>query len=191
MILKVTNENTVYDGFLPIIKAQITITTTDTETHSYSRERVQRADAVAVLLLNTDTNAILLTKQFRYAVYGRVEGHLPEIPAGKIDGNDTPEETAVREVMEECGIRITDEQLIHLSSFFASPGYTTEKYHLYFAKYSNADRIGKGGGLESENEFIESYEVAVSDFLKMIEQDELPDAKTILAALKAQQKGLL
>ena len=186
----VSNTKMVHNGFLPVEEGEIHASVSDGSSYTYTRERVLRRDAVAVLLYNTDTKCIMLTKQFRFAVHGKTDEFLTEIPAGKVDAGEDVISTAVRETLEECGVAIEPKQLVPLSSFFASPGYTAEKYHLFFASFGNQQKISDGGGLESEHEFIHVFEMPVGDFFKQLSEDVLCDAKTIMAGLLAKEKGL-
>lgn len=53
------------------------------------------------------------------------------------------------ETKEEIGDAIS--QLQKVSIVFLSPGLMREQVHLYLAAYKNEDKIGRGGGLVSEN----------------------------------------
>ncbi|MFI5204181.1 MAG: NUDIX domain-containing protein [Flavobacteriales bacterium] len=191
MKYKVIQTRMAHDGFLPIEEGTIVMENEEGKKYTYMRERVLRRDAAAVLLFNSDTRMITLTRQFRFAVHGKTNGFLTEIAAGKVDHHENEELTAIRETLEECGIEIKTSDLVKLSSFFASPGYTAEKYHLFFVSHTNKQKINKGGGLAAEHEYIEVVEVPVDEFYRQVMNDEIPDAKTIMAALLAKQKGLI
>lgn len=60
--------------------------------------RINAPDGVIVLAL-TESNQLVLVEQFRPAI-GQ---HTLELPAGARDPNETPEETAARELYEETG----------------------------------------------------------------------------------------
>jgi ADP-ribose pyrophosphatase len=47
---------------------------------------------------------VLLTRQYRYLI----DGYSWEIPGGKVDKGETPETAAVRECIEETGVRCSD-----------------------------------------------------------------------------------
>jgi len=77
----------------------------------------------AVVMLPFDGERIWLVRQPREAVG---EDALLELPAGKLNGGE-PLDTAKRELREEIGKSAATWQ--HLTSFYASPGFTNEKIH--------------------------------------------------------------
>src|SRR5690625_4675186 len=89
------------------------------------REIVKHPGAVAIIPI-TEDNKIIFVEQYRKPL----ERSLIEIPAGKIEPNEKPEITAVRELEEETGY--TTDQLELVASFYTSPGFADEMIHLYF-----------------------------------------------------------
>jgi len=183
---QVKKEKIVFDKALIIQEAHLETVSAGGKVLAYSRLRVKRVDAVAVFIYNTGSESVVLTRQFRYAISDRVSTPILELMAGKIDPGETPEQTALRESLEECGYRIRPEKLIPLASFFASPGYTSEKYHLFFAAVTSPDRVSQGGGLESENESIEVVEMPLAEFRQLVKSGQIVDAKTLLGAVYAE-----
>jgi nudix-type nucleoside diphosphatase (YffH/AdpP family) len=155
---------------------------------SYKKLMVKREDAVAVLIFNTDSEEFILTRQFRYPISSAVKEQIIEVVAGKIDEGESAMETAIREVEEEVGYKITETTTHLLASCFASPGYSSECFHIFFATVTNADKITKGGGLEEENEHIETVQMSMHEFKEMISNGTIQDAKTYLAGLLAKDK---
>jgi nudix-type nucleoside diphosphatase (YffH/AdpP family) len=176
--MKIVNQEIVYNGKLLVESGTI-----KHKKQVFSRERIKREDAVAVLLLNTDRNVIILTSQFRYPVAEREKLNILEIPAGKIDAGESPEKTAIREIEEETGYRLKHSDLQPLLSCYASPGYSSEKFHLFFALVSDKDKVSESYGLEEENEYIKIVEIKVKDLESLIRQGKILDTKTNLAGL--------
>ena len=70
---------------------------------------------------------ILLIKQYRYAA----EDFLYEVPAGRLDPNESPLDCARRELLEETGC--TAERIEPLYTFFTTPGFIDERIHGFMA----------------------------------------------------------
>ncbi|MBC7382266.1 MAG: NUDIX hydrolase [Bacteroidia bacterium] len=161
----------------------------DEEGKSFKRSRLNRQDAACVLILNTDSDKYILTRQYRYAIAAKTTEIILEIVAGKVDKGEEPLEAAIRESLEETGYLVKKKNIKFLTSCFASPGYTSERFYIYFATVTNADKINKGGGKKNENESIEIEEMAVNDFDELIKSGEIKDSKTYIAALLCKQKN--
>ncbi|HHX84172.1 MAG TPA: NUDIX hydrolase [Actinomycetales bacterium] len=91
------------------------------------REICGHDDAVAVVALD-EQGRLVLVRQYRHAVGER----LWELPAGlcDVDGEE-PLETARRELVEETGLAA--EHWRPLVEIVPSPGFCTERVHLYLA----------------------------------------------------------
>ncbi len=140
----------------------------------------ERGDSAAALLFNKDTQKVLLIEQFRYPTYEKGPGWMQEIVAGVIDENEQPEETIRREIREEIGYEV-GEALTHIATFYVSPGGTSERNMVYYAEVSSADRTSQGGGKVSEHEDIELVEMTLSDLWQALDNNEIVDAKTLIA----------
>lgn len=178
-MLKILKEDIVFNDRLIIEKAEIS----DEHNYNFARLRLNREDASAVLILNTETDKIILTKQFRYAISSKIKEQILEIVAGKIDEGEKPLQAAIREVEEEVGYRIDPKNIQLLVSCFASPGYSSECFYIYYATVTNADKISEGGGLETENESISVVEMDSKEFKSLIKTGNIKDAKTYIAGL--------
>jgi ADP-ribose pyrophosphatase len=133
-----------------------------------TREIVVHPDVVAILPV-LDDGRIVMVRQYRKAT----ERTLLEVPAGGIDGDETPEEAARREMIEETGYRIGSLELLY--TFYVSPGYTTEKMYLY-----RAAKLQPGEPTE-ETDQIEVVTVSPEEAQARIGTGEIADAKSILA----------
>ncbi|MDD7914520.1 NUDIX domain-containing protein [Polaribacter sp. MSW5] len=139
-----------------------------------------KSDGIAILLYNPTTNKVILSKQFRAPVYvhGISEGFSIEVVGGAIDKNESPESAAIRETEEEVGYKI--DAVKRISTVFLSPGIVNEKVHLFIGEYSDENKTENGGGVIAEGEEIEVLETEFSEALKMIENEEIIDARTIM-----------
>jgi len=92
-----------------------------------TREIVEHPGAVAVLVQDPE-GRVLLVRQGRPAA-GR---ELWEIPAGKLEPGEPPEQAARRELREETGL--IAETLVPLGVIYSTPGYSNEVIHLFLAQ---------------------------------------------------------
>ncbi len=141
-------------------------------------EMVRHPGASAILPFLTDPGGedpqVLLIRQYRYAA----EGYVYEVPAGRLDPGETPEECAVRELKEETGCGAGN--IEHLCSFYTTPGFTDEKIHAYMA----SDLTRGESSLEAD-EFVETISLPLSRALGMIREGSIVDAKTALTLMYA------
>jgi nudix-type nucleoside diphosphatase (YffH/AdpP family) len=143
------------------------------------RLSLERGNSVAVLAFNLETKKLILIRQFRYPPYKNGHGWTIEAIAGIIDSGETPEEAARREVQEETGLSIV--ALEHISTFYPSPGGSSEQIYLYYSEVSGASTMNnKPGGMVNEGEDIISLEITLDDALLKIRSGEIMDAKTII-----------
>ncbi len=136
-----------------------------------TREVVEYTGAVAVLAL-TEDQEVVMVRQYRYPV-GR---ELIELPAGKIETGEDPEDSARRELLEEVGC----EALLwrFLGRFYSTPGFTSESMHLYLAqKLTFRDQN------PDEGEFVEVIRVPFVEAVDMALRGTICDAKSICGLL--------
>jgi ADP-ribose pyrophosphatase len=115
---------------------------------------------------------ILLIRQYRYAA----DGFIYEIPAGRLEPGEPPEECAVRELREETGC--TAAKMEHLYTMYTTPGFTDEKIHLFVAT-----GLVRGESALELDEFVEVVPTAMSAALRLIKDGTINDAKTALSIL--------
>lgn len=138
-----------------------------------SREIVKHPGAVAIMAI-TEDKKIVLVEQYRKAL----ERSIIEIPAGKIEPGEPPEETARRELEEETGY--TTSSLQYVQSFATSPGFADEVIHLYFAE--NIEKMSIKATLD-EDEFVEVLYVTIEEMESLVTNNKIYDAKTAFACL--------
>ncbi len=175
---RILHEKKVFDGKRSIEEGEI-----ESHGQKFMKQRLNREDAVAVLLVDINSNKIILTRQFRYAIAAKTEEWILEIAAGRIDKDEEPADTAIRETLEETGYKIKKENLQKLVSCFVTPGYSSERFIIYYARVSDADKVSEGGGLKNEHEHIEVVEMSIPEFVENIKGGHFKDAKTYIAGM--------
>ncbi|HEY1864722.1 MAG TPA: NUDIX domain-containing protein [Roseiarcus sp.] len=175
-------------GRFDLTRTEIEVTEDDGSSRTLNHDVYRHGKAAAVLLYDAERRVVTLVKQFRAGAY-LSDGALATIEAcaGMLDG-DPPEICAIREALEETGIVITTP--VHAFDAYMSPGGMTEKIACFVAPYGEADRTGKGGGVD-EDEHIEVLEIPFAGALSMIERGAIADAKTIALLYYAKANGLM
>ncbi|MCR5874238.1 NUDIX hydrolase [Phenylobacterium sp. J426] len=95
--------------------------------------------------------------------------------------NEDPEDTAIREALEEVGVQLS--RLDAVGSPFSSPGVSSEKIDLFLAEYTQADRVTDGGGVAGENELISVEEIPLAQLWAWLDQRRIEDLKTLALIL--------
>jgi ADP-ribose pyrophosphatase len=135
------------------------------------REVVRHPGAVVILPL-LDDGRVCFVRNYRVAVAET----LIELPAGTLEPNEDPAETARRELAEETGYRAS--RIDHLLTFCMSPGILDERMHLYIARQLVAGPMALEPG-----EDIEPVLCTWDETLAMVRRGEIRDAKTLVGLL--------
>jgi ADP-ribose pyrophosphatase len=151
-------------------------------TRVFNREIFERGDAVVVMPYDIARDKVLLIEQFRVgALNNKDSPWLLEFVAGMFDVNESPEEVAIREAKEEANLNLRTQDLVPLFEFYPSPGGTTEKLHLYLAKFDSSNVCsGQIYGLPEENEDILLHLVSRTEALALLSQGKITNAATII-----------
>ena len=167
------------DNWYTLKKATYQYQRKDGSWQEQQREAYDRGNGAAVLLYDKERQVLLLTRQFRLPTYmnGNENGMLIEVCAGLLDGDD-PDDCIRKEIIEETGYQIS--KVKKVMEAYMSPGSVTEILYLYIAPYSPNLKVEDGGGIEKEQEEIETIEVSLSQAMSMISSGEIKDAKTIM-----------
>jgi len=134
---------------------------------------VHHPGAAAVVPFTGD-GEVALIRQYRHAAGGTIL----EVPAGKLDSGELPEQCAARELAEEAGFRA--DRIVALASIWTTPGFTDEVIHL-FAAFD----LERCSSRPEDDEVIEVIRVPLEYALDLVWRGELRDAKSALALIHA------
>ena len=107
-----------------------------------------------------------------------------EVPAGRIEAGETPEEAAARETLEETGWR--PGPLTRVGSYHPSNGSSDQVFHVFTA--AGATHVGDPSDI-GESERVEW--VPVDEVRRLVASDELADGLSLTALLWALAVGTI
>ena len=137
------------------------------------REVVEHPGGVTVLPIDED-GYVYCVRQFRYPM----SEHLLEVPAGKLEYGEEPLLCAIRELSEETGISASE--FLDLGKVYPSPGFCREILYIYMAR-----GLSFGNSHPDHNEFLDVEKIHIDELVRLVMNNEITDAKTIIAVLKA------
>ena len=132
-----------------------------------SRDVVVHPGAVVILPI-LDDHRVIMIRNYRHAV----ERELWELPAGTMEPNEEPIDTARRELEEETGYRAG--RLRPLMEFYTSPGILTERMYAFVA----TDLTPVGQKLQGGEQIV-AEAVDLDDARRRLVDGEFRDGKTI------------
>ncbi len=139
-------------------------------------EVVHHPGGAAVLPL-LDDGRVVLIRQFRPAL----DGMVVEIPAGRLEPGEAPEDCVRRELIEEVGYCAGTVE--KLGEMLPAVGFCDERIHLFAA----AGLQAVPRALEPD-EYIELLPLPLDEALAMVVAGQIPDGKTQLALLLWQNR---
>lgn len=169
----VKHSETVFTGKVIKIQRDDLLRENGKEMH---REIIIHPDCVCGVALTHD-NRIVLVRQYRHPA----RAYIWELPAGKIDPGENPEEAFRRELIEECGMGYKNVE--ELVSFYTSPGILTERMHLFLATGCTED-----AGDQNPGEIAEWKTVSLEEAEAMIGRGDIADAKSIIGISYARKR---
>lgn len=154
----------------------ITVTTDDVllpNGHRALLEVVHHPGGAAVVAVDSQQRVCLL-RQYRYVAGGWIW----ELPAGKLEPNEPPLETAKRELIEEAGVSASHWE--SLGTTLSSPGVFAEVLHLFYATELEPSTVA-----HEHSEVIEVHWIPLAQAYEWAMNGEIRDAKTIIALARA------
>lgn len=137
------------------------------------REYVRHPGAVAIVAIDA-AGQVVLERQYRYPL----AREMVEIPAGKIEPDETHLETAKRELLEETGYLAAE--WTRLGQVHNAIGYSDEAIELWLAT-----GLEKREASLDQGEFLEVFRLPFAEALAMATDGRLSDVKTIVGLVWA------
>ena len=137
------------------------------------REVVEHPGGVTIIPIDEE-GFVYCVRQFRYPM----SEHLLEMPAGKLEQSEEPLQCAIRELSEETGI--SAKEYVDLGKVYPSPGFCRETLYIYMAR-----GLSFATPHPDTNEFLDVEKLHIDELVRLVMANEITDAKTVIAVLKA------
>ncbi len=143
--------------------------------------------AIREVVLHNGGACIALKKDGRYFMVSQYRystgKQMLEFPAGKIEAGENPDETILREAVEETGY--SAKNVRKFGVIIPTCGYCSERIHLY---YGEADE--KVGQHFDPDERIDLKLYSYQQIADLISEGEIDDAKTIALMYHLKMEGI-
>jgi len=136
------------------------------------------AEAVATIAL-TDDGCVVLTRQYRHPI-ARI---ILDLPAGRTEAGEPPQQAAARELEEETGYRAASWQ--KLAYFNQFPGAMQAGTHLFLAQ-----KLQPGKQKLDRYEDLEVVKMPFGEAMDLVLRGQVIDASMMLGLLLVAQRGL-
>lgn len=136
---------------------------------------LEKSDTSLIVTINKK-GELILVKEYFYAI----DEYQLGLPKGAIDKGHDDLTTANKELQEEIGFKA--EKLDKLGTLTMSPGYLTQKTHIFLARELIESKLDG-----DEEEALEVIYYPFDKFEEMIEQGKLTEARMIAALYLAKR----
>ncbi len=140
-------------------------------------------DAVCVLPYDPKRDRVMVIEQFRFGphVRGDTQPWKLEAIAGRIDPGETPEQTAMRETLEETGLHLRE--LIKAPCYYPAPGAVAEYMYPFIGLVDLPDDAAGIGGLAVEAEDIKSHILSFEGAMQLLNQGRADTGPLLVSLL--------
>lgn len=146
----------------------VSLATVREEEKTYTREIISHPGSAVIVPVFVD-ETVALVRQYRHPA----RKYLLEIPAGSLAPGEDPQAGAERELEEEIGVRAA--RVEKLTEFYVSPGFLSEKMHVYLA----TDFTESRQNLE-DDELLRVERIPLRACAELIKNGAIEDAKTMI-----------
>ena len=149
-------------------------------------EMLSRGKAAAILPYDPVADRVVVIEQFRLPAFAAgLDPVMVELAAGLVDGDETPDQTILRESREEMGLEV--ESLEKIGDFLLTPGGCDELCSLFAGRVRlgaiGSDGLLGVGGLASEQEDIRVRALPSDEVIARALAGEYPNSVASLGLL--------
>lgn len=177
------------DGYIRYCQEHFTVDNPDTKEKigPARRDFIISRNTVSGIIHCPSRERVLMLRQFRMPVMHDTDdlgqAWIYETVAGIIEDGHTPEDTFVRETLEEAGVTLDPRKVEKVAEFYPSPGISTEKMFVFTCEVDECLPSKPGGGLEEEAEAIVARWLTFDQIHRLKAQNRFQDGKTLIGLM--------
>ncbi len=177
---KILHTETMAEGFLPLKRYRLQHSLfAGGMSAELVRERIEGYQAASLLPYDPVRDEVVLVEQFRIGAMEDAAGAwILEVVGGIIEGDNTPEQVARQEAMEESGCEVAE--LVSICDFLVSPGTSSERIHLFCGRVDSSKANGIHG-LDAEGEDIRVVVMSADAAIQGIASGRINSTASIIA----------
>jgi 8-oxo-dGTP pyrophosphatase MutT (NUDIX family) len=168
---------TAYKGRVHIVEHDVEL-----PNGSASKYEVDHSDGKAVaVLFKTKDDEIIVSHQYRFPL----DAWIYDLPGGGSPPNETLEDGAKREALEEVGL--IPNNLTKLATFYPNPGRSDWTASVFFC-----DDYTEATATETDpSETVSMVKIPIAEFAKLVEENHIVDPMLLIAWYTALRRGLI
>lgn len=170
-MIKRKNEKVIFQTGLFTIKDILL----DSDGKNVTYQIMEKGDTAIIVPLTSDNQLILIKEYFT-----ALDEYQLDLPGGRIEAGKTALETASKELQEEVGFKAEKIELLGVLTM--SPGYLTQKAHIFLATDLKESKL-EGDELES----LEIIKYPFDKFEDLIDNGQITESRAIAALYLAKR----
>ncbi len=176
----ILHSETMAEGFLPLKRYRLQHSLfAGGMSAELVRERIEGYQAASLLPYDPVTDEVVLVEQFRIGAMEDAAGAwILEVVGGIIEGDNSPEQVARQESMEESGCEVAE--LVSICNFLVTPGTSSERIHLFCGRVDSSKANGIHG-LDAEGEDIRVVVMSADAAIQGVASGRINSTASIIA----------
>lgn len=106
-----------------------------------------------------------------------------ELCAGVVDSENSYEQIAKEEILEECGYNVPLNCIEKITSYYSSVGVSGSYQTLFYAEVSDDMLVNKGGGSAAEGEMIDVVYIPLDEITTFMYDEKKPKTPSVVLAI--------
>lgn len=177
--VEIISKETLFSGFFKMVKYRFKHRRFEGGwSQPVDREMFERGHAAAILPYDPIRDEVVIIEQIRVGALEHANPWQLEIVAGIIDTDESAEDVARRETLEEAGLEVGD--ILPITSYYPSSGGCSEKLDV-FVGCVDASKAGGVHGLDYEDEDIRVQVLSREQAYQYVKDGRFENGASIIA----------